>query len=287
MRLGRCVEGRGWLIEEKEWSVASKDAGESKTLALSLGKVRASLANLRVQATRRFRDQILQAGRSDRPHHAAVVGAGIPPCDVEAIIASKDRWRLRQRREKLSKRGYVACTKVETVQKNSSVVRIIQPHQQGHERRFSGAAGSNQTDDFAGRNFKAEPIEHWAVWRVAEAHIFDAKTPLNLLPAQDKVAADQGPYGGGHVFDASECCSRVGDPTNSLAKGAHRMVKHSKVGHEENQITQGNRVGSKSYIAAYKDGTRANRHDHICKGSVFDLSGQNACHVAQALKAAG
>ncbi len=149
--LGDRIEPGGRLVEQQDGRVAQQHAGDADPLPLAAGEPDAVGAEDRVVAVRQRADERVGAGRAGRVLDAVAVGVrGVG--DVVGHRPAEQHGVLQQQRHLAAQPVERARPQVAAVDRDAARPRVVEPGDQGRERRLAGARCAHDRHELPGRH---------------------------------------------------------------------------------------------------------------------------------------
>ena len=148
--LGFDVERAGRFVEHQDRRILEDRAGDGDALALAAGKLRAALADHRIVARAFRQDEVVRRGRHRGGVNAMIVGVGAADADVLFDGAVEQPRILEDAGDRLAQRPARDRARIDAVDQDAPLMRVVDALQQVDERRLAGARRTDDRNRLAG-----------------------------------------------------------------------------------------------------------------------------------------
>src|SRR5215204_467846 len=178
LRLGRRVHGRRCIVQDQDPRVEQQRPCDRDPLALAARKRDPTLADHRVVRLRQRDDEVV--GLREPGGLLDLLLGGVRPAerDVLAHRVREEERILRDDPDLPPQGDQLRLPHVETVDGHPAGGGVVEPRNQGRERRLAGARVADQCDCAAGLELEVDVAEHRALEVIAEGDMLEANTPL-------------------------------------------------------------------------------------------------------------
>ncbi len=177
-RLGAGVHRAGGLIEDEDRRVGHERTRDREQLPLTLRDVGAVVVELGVVSVGQRTHEVVHV-RGVRGGHDLLVGSVFTTIrEVLADCALEQPRVLQDHAEGTAQvvAGHVAC--VHAVDQDAAILKLIEAHEEVHERGLAGAGGPDDSDRLARQRFEGQVLDQRFVGRVAEPYVAELHMPL-------------------------------------------------------------------------------------------------------------
>src|SRR5271165_2116091 len=169
--LGLGIERRSRFVEEDEWGVLEKGAGDGDALALPAGELHAVLAARRVVPALESHDEVVRISRLGGGDDFLLARAWPAHRDVVAHRTLEQKILLRDIGDLPAKRSAGDGRDVDAVAKDLPGTNFIKAQDEVHHRRLAAAGAADQRRRPAGFGDEADAMQHGFPGPIAEDHV--------------------------------------------------------------------------------------------------------------------
>ncbi len=152
LAFGLGVECRGGLVENQDLRRLEHDPGDRDALLLAARQFEAALADHGFVPVGQARDEIMDVGAPCRGLDFGAAGAGAAIGDVVVDGVVEQHGVLRHDADRAPEAVLRHAADILAVDLDCAVIDIVEAEQQARDRRFAGAARSDDGERGAGRH---------------------------------------------------------------------------------------------------------------------------------------
>ena len=156
---GAAIEGGSAFIEDEDLRLADEGTGESDSLALAAGQLRALLAHHGIETVGEFRKQMGTFGSLHGFEDFAVSGIELSHAHVVADGAIEEEHVLADETDLRAEAGDRDVAQVDAIEEDDALGWIIETQNQLQESGFAATASSHDDDKLAVGNFECEIVQ--------------------------------------------------------------------------------------------------------------------------------
>ena len=149
------VERRRRLVEDDDRRIFQQRARDRHTLLLAARQLEPALADRRVVALRRRRDELVDLRRPRGRDHLVAAGARPAVCDVVFHRVVEQHRVLRNDADRAAQARLRHVAQVLAVDRDAPDVHVVEAIQQPRERALARARRPDHRDRLCGRDFEA------------------------------------------------------------------------------------------------------------------------------------
>ena len=178
---GFRVDGGGGFVEHQDFRVRRQHPGEGQQLPLPLGEVLAALRQLGVETLRQGLYEVLGVDRFGRRLDLLSGDGGVGQGDVVRHAAGEDVEVLQHHADAPPQVAAVDAVKVDAVQEDAAVRKVVEAPQQPDQGAFAGPGGTDDGQLLARCDVQGNILEHWLVLAVGEAQMAELHGALEAF----------------------------------------------------------------------------------------------------------
>ena len=168
---GCTVQRRRGFVKEEYRRVLEYGAGNCDTLFFTTGEFQTSLTDAGLIARGQLGNKVVNPGCTRGFVDMLFVSARITVGNVVIDCIVEQNGILRDYADSIAERRLCDFVQVETVDRNSTGIRLVKSQQQTADRRLAGARGTDNGYLFSRFHLKADTVQNYPLRIVAEVNI--------------------------------------------------------------------------------------------------------------------